>query len=193
MLDCLARFVCNAALEFLRQWLRDWGTLLLTAVIASATVMEGIFAMRLYRLQRAIEKIRLEPLLFCRVKGHELGGTYTRLDAQLANLSSYGVWIDEMIVVLNGPVSCDPTINRKIEIVLAASQTEGWTLFSVPFREIVPFGASAPTSPVTFKLQVKFSYSTTSLIGIQTSPVYDVTILGGVVTSLKLESETKSL
>jgi hypothetical protein len=38
----------------------------------------------------------------------------------------------------------------------------------------------------------KFYYSTASDIGIQVSPVYDVTIDQTLVTSLKLESEAKS-
>lgn len=189
MLDCLARFLFDAALDFLRQWLRDWGTLLLTAVIAAAAVMQGFFAMRLYRLQRLIEKSRLEPLLFCRVTGRKVGGGFTRLDAQLSNLSSYGVWVEEMVVVLNGPVSCSPTQRHEIGIVLAASQTETWELFSMPFASIVPIGPGTAT-PVTFKLQVKFHYSAPSIIGTQTSPVYDVTLQRTVVTSFELETKT---
>ncbi|SRR6266851_8505820 len=186
MLDCVLRFLCNAALEFLKQWFRDWGNLLLTSVIAAATIMQGIFAMRLYRLQQAIEKSRLEPLLFCRVKG-DGPLPLASLNVELSNLSTYGVWIDEMIVTLDGPV-IKPQMELMVEIVLAASQTQKWTLFSVPFANIVPLG----TGPVTFKLQVKFYYSTASIIGIQTSPVYEVTVHKTVVTSFKLKTETKS-
>jgi hypothetical protein len=186
MLDCVLRFLCNAALEFLKQWLRDWGTLLLTAVIASATILQGIFAMRLYRLQQAIERSRLEPLLFCRVKGYGTGGSFTRLDVELSNLSTYGVWIEEMVILLDGPVSCNLRQVRDIAMILAASHTESWALFSVPFAEIIPLGPNYPTGPVKFSLQVIFHYSTPSPIGIQTSPIYEVSIQGTVVTSMKV-------
>ena len=68
MLDCLARLLFSAALEVLKQWLRDWGVLLITAVIAAATLVQGLFAVRLYKLQRTIEKSRLEPLFFVALK-----------------------------------------------------------------------------------------------------------------------------
>jgi hypothetical protein len=191
MLDCVLHFLFSAALETLKQWLRDWGVLLLTAVIALATVMQGMFAMRLYRLQQAIERSRLEPLLYCRVKGHGIGVIFTRLDVELSNLSTYGVWIEEMVIVLNGPMSCNPEQVREVGTVLAASQTQRTMLFSVPFTEIIPLGSGSPAGPVTFKLQVKFYYSTASTIGIQTSPLYEVTILGTVVTSMKVVGETK--
>ena len=92
---------------------------------------------------------------------------------------------------LNGPV-LEPRFEFRVETVLAASETKQWTLFEIPFANIVPLGAGRPTGPVAFKLQVKFYYSTASAIGIQVSPVYDVTIDGTVVTSLELESEAKS-
>lgn len=79
-----------------------------------------------------------------------------------------------------------------IEKVLAASQTASWTLFSAPFANIVPPGSGIAT-PVTLKLQVKFHYSTASAIGIQTSPVYDVTLQQSVVTSFKLESKAETI
>src|SRR5579859_934785 len=69
MLDCLARLFLHATFEFATQWLRDWGNLLLTAAIAVAAFMQGIFAMRLYKLQNSIEQSRLQPFLFCRIAG----------------------------------------------------------------------------------------------------------------------------
>jgi len=46
MLECLADLLRSAILEFVKQWLRDWGNLLLTAVIALAAVMQGVFPKR---------------------------------------------------------------------------------------------------------------------------------------------------
>src|SRR6266481_5282447 len=162
MLDCLARWLCAAALDFIKQWLRDWSLLLLTAVIAGAAVMQGIFAFRLYKLQNAIEQSRLTPLLYCRVRGGPLGSV---LRAELSNLSTYGVWIEQMTIVLSGPVRCKPEITRKMEMVLSTSQTEIRELFDAPFAEIVPIGDG-----ITFKLQVKFYYSTPADIGTVISP-----------------------
>jgi hypothetical protein len=68
MLECLAGLLRNAILEFVKRWLRDWGNLLLMAVIALAAVMQGIFAMRVYRLQQSIEASRMKPPLYSRVK-----------------------------------------------------------------------------------------------------------------------------
>jgi len=145
--------------------------------------------MRLYKLQRAIEQDRLKPLLYCRVRGNPLGPKMliSALRVELSNLSTYGVWIEEMTIVLNGPVSCQPEITYKMAMVLSTSQTEIRELFRAPFAEIVPFGAGLPTGPVTFKLQVKFAYSTPADIGTEVSPIYVVTIEGTMVTSFKLE------
>jgi hypothetical protein len=147
--------------------------------------MQGFFAMRLYRLQQAVESSRLEPRLFCRVKGREVAGIFSTLEAQLSNLSTYGVWVDELVVILNGPV-LEPRFEFRVEAVLAASETKQWTLFAIPFANIVPLGTSGT---VAFKLQVKFHYSTSTTIGIQVSPVYDVAISGTVVRSMKPENE----
>jgi hypothetical protein len=192
MVECLVRLLFSAALDFLKQWLRDWGTLLLTGVIATATVVQGLFAMRLYRLQQTIEKSRLEPLLFCRVKGDGLGGKFTRLDAQLSNLSTYGVWVDEMEIVMDGPVSCPPSQKLEVGIVLGASETKTWEVCSMPFSNIVPLGPGSAT-PVAFKLQAKFYYSAPSILGIQVSPLYDVILHGTVITTFKLESTSKTV
>lgn len=192
MVECLERFLFSVALDFLKQWLRDWGTLLLTGVIAAATIVQGLFAMRLYRLQQTIEKIRLEPLLFCRVKGYALAGKFTRLEAQLSNLSTYGVWVDEMEIVMNGPVSCPPSQRLELGIVLAASETQTWEVCSMPFANIVPLGPGAAT-PVAFKLQVKFYYSAPSILGIQVSPMYDVILHETVITTFNLESASETV
>lgn len=190
-MDWFIHFLCDAALEALRQWLRDWGILLLTAVIAFAAILQviaaavqGIFAKRVYNLQKFIEDTNRTPHLFCRIKGHAGGTVFTSLEAQLSNLSSHGIWIEEMVIVFDGPVACAPTVTRNVAIVLAASQTENWQLSCVPFSDIVPVGQ---TQQLKFKLQVKFIYSTASVIGTQTSPVYDVTIHQSVVTDLRPE------
>ena len=39
MLECLLRILFDGALDFLKQWLRDWGNLLLTAAITVAAFM----------------------------------------------------------------------------------------------------------------------------------------------------------
>jgi hypothetical protein len=96
-----------------------------------------------------------------------------------------------MFVTLDGPVP-EPRMQSRAEIVLSASETKSWSLFEMPFANIVPLGAGRPTGPVSFKLQVIFHYSTASTIGIQASPVYDVTIEGTLVTSLKQEKMHKS-
>src|SRR5260370_31705931 len=102
-MDWFIHFVCDAALEALKQWLSDWGNLRLTAVHAFAAILQviaaavqGIFAKRVYNLQKFIEDTNRTPHLFCRVKGHAGATVFTSLEAQLSNLSSHGIWIEEM-------------------------------------------------------------------------------------------------
>jgi len=186
MLECLSHLLLQAVLEFVKQWLRDWGNLLLTAVIAIAGIMQGIFAMRLYKLQESIEQSQFKPFLFCRVtgNGYPHGGAFTSLDAQLSNLSLHGVWVERLEIILDGPIA-KPEMNFKIERILPASQTEVLRFCEMPFAEIVPIGAGMPSGPVKFKLQAKFYYSTASTLGSWYSPLYEVTIGNTIVTSLK--------
>jgi hypothetical protein len=184
MLECLLRILFDGALDFLKQWLRDWGNLLLTATIAVAAFMQGIFAMRLYKLQNSIERSRLQPLLFCRIAGHEYVGTLSTLEAQLWNLSQYGIWIDRLEVVFDGQVA-EPLMNFTIDKILQASQAEAVQFASIPFANIVPLGPSMPTGPVTFKVQAKFYYSTATILGVWVSPIYEATLQGTVLRALK--------
>jgi hypothetical protein len=193
MLECLFRILFDGALDFLKEWLRDWGNLLLTAAITVAAFMQGIFAARLYRLQKSMEEERLTPLLFCRISGQEFVlGTWTTLEAQLWNLSQHGVWIDRLEVVLNGPVA-SPLMNFTIEKILQASQVEAVQFSEMPFENIVPLGPNAPKEPVTFKVQAKFSYSTASVLGVWVSPIYEATLQGTVLRDLKKTNDHSSV
>jgi hypothetical protein len=184
MLDCLARFFFHATLEFAKQWLRDWGSLLLTAAITVAAFMQGIFAMRLYKLQNSIEQSRLQPLLFCRITGDGIGQDLTTLEAQLWNLSQYGIWVERLEVVFNGPVA-KPLMSFTVEKILQSSKVEAVQFESIPFAEIVPLGPNMPIGPVTFKVQAKFYYSTASVLGVWVSPFYEATLQGTVIRALR--------
>jgi hypothetical protein len=184
MLDYLARLFHHATLEFAKQWLHDWGNLLLTAVIAVAVFMQGIFVRRLYKLQNSIEQSRLQPLLFCRITGDGTGEDLTTLEAQLWNLSQYGIWVERLEVVFSGPVAT-PLMTFTIEKILQSSNVEAVRFESTPFTAIVPLGPDMPIGPLTFKVQAKFYYSTASILGVWVSPFYEATLLGIVIRRLR--------
>jgi hypothetical protein len=175
----------NSIHAYARIWLHDWGDLALTGVIAWAAIMQWVVSSRLFGLTKAVENFKNRPLLFCRISGDDPleGLPSSWIDTQLSNLSSFGIWIEEAVLVLDGKVLCESTRSFPIGAVLQAGATRTVRLFEAPFGEIVAIGGPK----VTVKIQVKFYYSTAHTIGVQASPVYLMTVDQTVVTKLIVE------
>lgn len=178
----------DATIEYLKHWLHDWGDLVLTGVIAWAAIMQWVVSGRLLGLTRAVEDFKNKPRLFCRIIGQAPfeGSPYTSIDAQLSNLASFGIWVEQMIVVLDGKVACEPTRSFSINGVLGSGETKTCPLFQMPFAEIATIGSPK----TTVRIQVKFDYSTAHTVGVQTSPIYLMTIDGTCLTELIVEKSS---
>lgn len=169
-----------------RAWLKDWGNLLLSAIVAAAAVTQGIFAKRLYGLQETIEEVSQRPFLYSRLTGYKPFDYFTSISAQLANLSRNGIWIEELVVVVNGPTSQQPK-TYLIQDILPSNETKKWEIFCMPFAELVPITSDMPKSPTNFQVQAKFYYSTSTVTGVWLSPICTVSVLNTVVTQMEIE------
>jgi|SRR5208282_3646456 len=182
----------NATLDYARHWLHDWGDLLLTAVIAWAAIMQWVVSKRLFGLTKAVEDFKNRPLLFCRIGGNAFDGlTYTAIIAQLSNLSSFGIWMEEAVLVFDGQFDCEPSRTFKIESVLGAGETYSREILEMPFADVVRIGSPR----TTVKIQIRFYYSTSHTTGVRTSPFYSMTIDNTVASITKVSdipTESKS-
>lgn len=68
-----------------------------TALVALATVVQALFAYRVYKLQKAIEEARSVCILFCRVK--VAVGSKVRLS--ISNLSDFDVWVQDIVLLVS--------------------------------------------------------------------------------------------
>jgi hypothetical protein len=178
----------NPIIDHVKHWLHDWGDLVLTGVIAWAAIMQWVVASRLLGLTKTVENIKNRPLLFCRIKGDTPfdGLAHSSIEAQLSNLSSFGIWIHEANLVIDGNVTGESNRSFSIDSVLQAGATSKWVLFETPFADIVPIGSPK----VILRIQIKFSYSASHTIGVEASPIYSMTIENTVVRELIVEKNS---
>lgn len=168
-------------LECVKSWMHDWGDLVLTGVIAWAAIMQWVVSRQLFKLSKAVEDLKNKPVLFCRINGSvpEGGLPYSSIEAQLSNLSSFGIWIEEGVITTDGEFVTRPKRSFPVGAVLRAGETFTQSLFEMPFDDLVPLNTKG-----TVTIQVKFYYFSSPTIGMQSSPIYEVTIDGTVATKI---------
>jgi len=135
--------------------------------------MQWVVSNQLFGLTKTVEDLKNRTLLFCRIGGNTFDGlTYSGITAQISNLSSFGIWIEEAVLVFDGRVDCELSRTFKVESVLRAGKTHTLDILQMPFGDVVRIGS--PRTSV--KIQVKFYYFTSHASGVQTSPIYSMTI-----------------
>jgi hypothetical protein len=106
-------------------WLRDWGNLLFTGVIAAATVFQWLVATRLARLNEKLDKERKRVDTFTEIVA-AVGAPHLKI----ANLSPFGIWIERIdarvlrVTPEGQPRPAGPSTPNPIREVLPAYQVE---------------------------------------------------------------------
>jgi hypothetical protein len=176
MFDCVNQAAGSGASVSIGQWIRDWGDIVLTLVIAWAAVMQWIVAARLLKLQRTVESSHSRVKLFCRIAANlESPKTYARL--QVSNLSGFAVWLEETShFFAHAGEPSEHRITLKVQEVLEAGQTYRDAVSSniqgfVAYQEN-PELRRMTLSPIDCTVRTEIQYWANGESGTATTPSY---------------------
>lgn len=93
-----------------------------TTLVTLATVVQALFAYRVYRLQKTIEDARNVCVLFCRVKVAER----SKVRLSISNLADFDVWVQDIFLIVTSR-TVTPSVSElsRMRIDSFARQTIG--------------------------------------------------------------------
>jgi hypothetical protein len=68
--------------------------IIFTALVTLATLVQALFAYRIYKLEKTIEDARNTCIIFCRVKV----SAESKVTLSISNLSAFDVWVQDIVL-----------------------------------------------------------------------------------------------
>jgi hypothetical protein len=177
MFHFLAHAAGPTATEMFKQWIHDWGDIVLTVVIAWAAVMQWIVAARLLKLQRTVEDSHRQVKLFCRINA-DLASPRTYARLQVSNLSRFAVWLEGIshVYTIDGE-NKQRELPLSVQEVLQAGETYRTTVSGniqgfLMFERHPGSGRLSALEPVACTVRTQLSYWANGAAGTASTPLY---------------------